>query len=338
MEEPFTSLSKAVSEKLREKSQPEWMEPMLATLSQEHFSDPDWLYERKLDGERCLVFRKGDDVRLMSRNRQTINTQYPELAEAVAALEQSRIIADGEIVAFDENGISSFERLQGRINLSSEEEARASDVKVYLYLFDLLYLRDYDTTQLPLCARKQLLEQAFAHSDTDLIRFVLHRVEEGEKYYEEACEKGWEGLIAKDGDSAYVHSRSRKWLKFKCVHQQELVIGGYTDPQGERIGFGALLLGYYEGDELRYAGKVGTGFDDETLRNLHDRLSSLERKTPPFAGEELPEEGVHWVTPKLVAEIGFEEWTRHNKLRHPRYLGLRRDKPAEDVVKEERDD
>lgn len=335
MEEPFTSLSKAVREILREKPQPEWQEPMLATLSHDQFSDPDWLYERKLDGERCLIFREGEDVRLMSRNRQKINTQYPELAEAVAALAESHFIADGEIVAFDESGISSFERLQGRINLSSEEEARASDVKVYLYLFDLLHLRDYDTTQLPLRARKKLLEQAFPYSDTDLIRFVPHRVEEGEKYYEEACGKGWEGLIAKDGDGAYVHSRSRKWLKFKCVHQQELVIGGYTEPQGERIGFGALLLGYYEDDELRYAGKVGTGFDDETLHDLHDRLSSLERKTPPFAGEKLPEDGVHWVTPNLVAEIGFEEWTRHNKLRHPRYLGLRRDKPAEDVVKEE---
>lgn len=335
MEEPLAGLPTSAREQLVEKEQPAWMEPMLATLTHEHFSDPGWLYERKLDGERCLIFRNGDEVRLMSRNRQTLNTQYPELAEAVAALEEENFIADGEIVAFDEEGISSFERLQGRINLSSEEEARASEVDVYLYLFDLLYLRRYDTTQAPLRQRKHLLEQAFSFSDFDLIRYIPHRVEEGEKYLEEACEKGWEGLIAKDGDSVYIHSRSRKWLKFKCKHQQELVIGGYTDPQGERIGFGALLLGYYEGEKLRYAGKVGTGFDDETLRNLHDRLSELERKTPPYADEEdLPEDGVHWVTPKLVAEIGFEEWTKHNKLRHPRYLGLRRDKPAEDVVKE----
>jgi DNA ligase D-like protein (predicted ligase) len=310
------------------------MEPMLATLSHEHFSDPEWLYERKLDGERCLVFRNGDDVCLMSRNQEEINTQYPELAEAIAAMDEEHFIADGEIVAFDENGISSFERLQGRINLSTEKEARESDVDVYLYLFDILYLRGYDTTQVPLRQRKKLLEQAFSFSKADLVCFVPHRVEEGVKYYEEACDKGWEGVIAKDGNSAYVHSRSRKWLKFKCVHQQELVVGGYTDPQGERIGFGALLLGYYEDDKLRYAGKVGTGFDDETLRDLHDRLTSLERKTPPFDDADLPDDGVHWVTPKLVAEIGFEEWTKHNKLRHPRYLGLRRDKPAGDVVKE----
>jgi DNA ligase D-like protein (predicted ligase) len=332
--ELFSDLPEAARKKLKKAAQPEWMEPMLATLSHEHFSDPEWLYERKLDGERCLVFRDGDQVRLMSRNQEKINIQYPELVEAAAKLGEERFIADGEIVAFDENDISSFERLQGRINLSSEEEARESEVDVYLYLFDILYLRDYDTTQLPLRQRKRLLKRAFSFSDADLIRFIPHRVEEGETFFEEACQKGWEGLIAKEGDSIYVHSRSRKWLKFKCKHQQELVIGGYTDPQGERIGFGALLLGYYEGDKLRYAGKVGTGFDDETLRRLHDRLSDLERETPAYDDEDLPEEGVHWVTPKLVAEIGFEEWTKHNKLRHPRYLGLRRDKPAEDVVKE----
>ena len=334
MEEPFTSLPESAREKLQEKDQPEWMEPMLATLTEEYFSNSDWLYERKLDGERCLVFRNGDDIRLMSRNQETINTQYPELAEAAAALGEDHFIADGEIVAFNEEGISSFERLQGRINLTSEEEARASEVDVYLYLFDILYLRRYETTEVPLRQRKRLLEQAFSYSESELIRFVPHRVEEGVKFHEEACEKGWEGVIAKDGTSAYVHGRSRKWLKFKCVNRQELVIGGYTDPEGERIGFGALLLGFYEDDKLRYAGKVGTGFDDETLRSLHDRLSGLERQTPPFDDEELPEAGVHWVTPKLVAEIGFEEWTKHDKLRHPRYLGLRRDKPAQEVVKE----
>jgi bifunctional non-homologous end joining protein LigD len=332
MEEPFNILPESAQEKLQKTSQPDWLEPMLATLTHERFSDPDWIYERKLDGERCLVFRNGDDVRLLSRNREEINTQYPELADGLAALGEEHFILDGEIVAFDPDGISSFERLQARLNLSSEDEARQSDVKVFLYLFDILYLRHYNTTRLPLRQRKQLLKQALSYSD--LIHFLPHRNEEGERFFEEACQKGCEGIIAEKADSTYKHSRSRKWLKFKCVAQEELVIGGYTEPHGERIGFGALLLGYYEEDKFRYAGKVGTGFDDETLRGLHKRLSSMERKTPPFDDRDLPEDEVHWVTPKLVAEIGFEEWTKHNKLRQPRYLGLRRDKPAEDVVKE----
>ena len=331
MEEPLASLAEEVQEKVQEKAQPEWVEPMLATLTHDHFSDPDWIYERKLDGERCLAFRDGEEVRLLSRNREEINTQYPELAEALAQMGEERFIVDGEIVAF-EDGVTSFERLQGRINLTSEEEARASDVDVYLYLFDILYLRRYGTTQVPLRQRKRLLKRTFSFSDP--IRFVTHRTEEGEAFFSEACAKGWEGIMAKKGDSTYEHGRSRKWLKFKCVRRQEFVIGGYTEPHGERIGFGALLLGYYEGDRLCYAGKVGTGFDNETLRTLHDRLSSLERKTPPFDEEGLPADEVHWVTPKLVAAIGFEEWTEENRLRQPRYLGLRHDKAAEDVVKE----
>ena len=177
------------------------------------------------------------------------------------------------------------------------------------------------------------MKRAFHYADP--LRYVTHRNEEGQSYFEEACSRGWEGIIAKDATSSYQHTRSQKWLKFKCVNQQELVIGGYTEPHCKRIRFGALLLGYYDRDDLQYAGKVGTGFDEETLRQLGDRLTSLERKTPPFAGNDLPDDEVHWVTPKLVAEIGFEEWTEDNRLRQPRYLGLRRDKDARDVVKEE---
>jgi DNA ligase D-like protein (predicted ligase) len=336
MQDPFDQLPASAKEQLQEAPLPEWLEPMLATLSHEHFSDPDWIYERKLDGERCLAFRDGDTVRLLSRNQQEINIQYPELVDALAEVEPQRFVVDGEIVAFDEDGISSFERLQSRLNLSSEEEARQSDVAVYFYLFDILYLDKAITTELPQISRKQLLKGAFSFSD--MIRFVAHQ-DEGERYFDEACEKGWEGIIAKKADGTYVHGRSRNWLKFKCVQQQELVIGGYTEPHGERIAFGALLMGYYDGDKLCYAGKVGTGFDDETLQDLHQRLSPLERKTPPFdEGEDLPKDEVHWVTPKLVAEIGFEEWTKHKKLRQPRYLGLRRDKPAEDVVRETPDE
>jgi ATP-dependent DNA ligase len=191
----------------------------------------------------------------------------------------------------------------------------------------------YDVTQVGLRDRKSLLKRAFSFEDP--LRWVPHRNTDGKAFFEEACQKGWEGIIAKQADSPYVHSRSKKWLKFKCVNRQEFVIGGYTDPQGERIGFGALLLGYYEGDDLIYAGKVGTGFDDQALRRLSDRLSSLQRDTPPFSEHDGPSGEAHWVKPKLVAQVGFEEWTEHGKLRQPRFQGLREDKEPEDVVKEE---
>ncbi|MEA3402377.1 MAG: non-homologous end-joining DNA ligase [Armatimonadota bacterium] len=311
---------------------PDWMDPMLATLSHEHFSDPDWLFERKLDGERVIAYRDGDDVRLMSRNRKRINDSYPEVEEAIAEQAPQRCILDGEVVAFDDENVSDFQRLQERMHVSSREEALHSDVRVYYYLFDCMYLDGYDITAVGLRGRKRLLRAAVSWDDP--LRWTQHRNEDGEEYLQEACHNGWEGLIAKHAGSEYVHSRSRKWLKFKCVHQQELVIGGYTDPKGERIGFGALLVGFYRDTELVYAGKVGTGFDDDTLRSLHQRLSSMERETSPFDIGDAGGKGVHFVTPTLVCEVAFTEWTEDDKLRHPRYLGLRRDKEPEDVHKE----
>jgi DNA ligase D-like protein (predicted ligase) len=305
---------------------------MLATLTDERFSSPDWIYERKLDGERCLVFRRKNRLHIRSRNQQDLNDTYPELVERLASQAPAHYIADGEIVAF-KGSVTSFSRLQGRIGIKDPAKARASGIKVYLYLFDLLYLDDSDLTALPLRARKKLLRRCFDFSGA--LRFTTHRNESGEDYFETACDKGWEGLIAKRADSTYVHIRSRDWLKFKCVHRQELVVGGYTDPGGSRIGFGALLLGYYENGELRYAGKVGTGFDDETLAKLGKRLASIENDDCPYA--ETPDEsgsGVHWVKPKLVAQIGFTEWTDEGRLRHPRFLGLRRDKKPESVKRE----
>jgi ATP-dependent DNA ligase len=166
------------------------------------------------------------------------------------------------------------------------------------------------------------------------LRLTEHRETEGEAYYREACEQHWEGIIAKNGDSAYASERSRQWLKFKCVNEQEFVIAGYTDPQGERIGFGALLAGYYERGKLKYAGKVGTGYDTGTLRRLGRQLASLQTGSKPFEADILPSSGVHWVKPKLVAQIGFTEWTGDGKLRHPRFLGLRDDKKPEEVTRE----
>lgn len=314
---------------------PRWIKPTLATLTTKRFSDPNWIDERKLDGERCITYREQDSVRLMSRNQKLLNDHYPDLEASLAQLVPQQFIVDGEIVAF--NGeVTSFSRLQQRMHIQDRKEAQKSAVDVYYYLFDLLYIDGFEITKLPLQRRKILLKRLFDYQDP--LRYMIHRTEDGEAYFKKACQQGWEGIIAKDGTSSFAHGRSRTWLKFKCVHQQEFVIGGFTKPHGSRIGFGALLLGYYENKKLRYAGKVGTGFDQETLQRLHKKLQSIKRETTPFSAEDLPSSEVYWVTPKLVAEIGFEEWTKDSKLRQPRYLGLREDKPAQKVVKEEADE
>jgi bifunctional non-homologous end joining protein LigD len=312
-------------------SQPSWAGPMLATLTDRRFSDPGWIFEPKFDGERCLAFRKGPQVRLMSRNRKPLNDHYPELAEALAAQPADDFVVDGEVVAFKDRR-SSFARLQRRMQLHDPEQARRTGVAVYLYLFDVLYAAGQDLTRLGVRQRKKVLRRLLAFRDP--LRFTPHRNADGEAYWREACRKGWEGVIAKRADAPYVHQRSGDWRKLKCVNQQEFVIGGYTDPKGSRQGFGALLLGYHEGGELVYAGKVGTGFDHERLADLRRRLVSLERDRPPFADGRLPRGGVHWVRPELVAQIGFSEWTGDGQLRHPRFLGLRDDKPAREVVRE----
>ena len=228
---------------------------------------------------------------------------------------------DGEVVAFA-GARTSFERLQQR---------GERPVAVFFYVFDLLHLAGHDTTALPLRARKALLRRALEFHGH--VRLTPHRNRDGEELFSEACRKGWEGLIAKRADSPYVHGRSRDWLKLKCSAEQELVIGGYTPPKGSRTDLGALLLGHYEDGRLRYAGKVGTGFTRATLRDLAARLAPLRQEQSPFA-DEVRERGASWVEPRLVAQIGFSEWTRDGRLRHPRFLGLRDDKAAEEVVRE----
>lgn len=332
MDKLLENLSEEIKEKLKKKKQPDWMSPMLAKLTHDVFSDENWIYERKLDGERCVIYKKEKQVNIMSRNKKNLNGTYPEIIEAFEKQNAQNFIVDGEMVAF-EGKITSFSELQKRMHLKNEKEIANHKTKVYFYIFDLMYLDGYDLTQLPLLERKKILQKLVKFEDP--IRFTSHRNENGEEYYKEACEKKWEGLIAKKADSTYAHSRSSNWLKFKCVNQQEFVIAGYTDPQGSRKGFGSLLIGFYEDDKLQYAGKVGTGYTDEILQDLHEKMSKLEvEKTPFEKNKDLPKKNVHWVKPKLVGEVGFTEWTNSNKLRHPRYLGLRRDKKAQDVVKE----
>ncbi len=326
------SLSDDEKKKLKKKKQPEFIKPMLATLTKEHFSDPEWIYERKLDGERCLAFKKQKKVRLMSRNEKEINASYPEIIEALEKADVENVVLDGEIVAFEGN-VTSFSRLQDRMNVKDPEEARATNVKIYYYIFDIPYAAGYDISNLPLESRKKILKQILSFSNP--LRFTRHRNEKGEEFLSEACKKGWEGLIAKKKGSGYSHTRSKNWLKFKCVKRQEFVIGGWTDPQGSRKGFGAILIGYYKNDAFMYAGKVGTGFDDKTLTQLKKRSETLSRKRCPFnEPDKIGEKDAHWIKPELVAQIGFTEWTDDGKLRHPRYRGLRRDKKPQDVIKE----
>jgi bifunctional non-homologous end joining protein LigD len=304
--------------------------PMKAVLVDAPFSDPGWLFERKLDGIRCGAIRRGGGVRLQSRTGEPLNPSYPELVEA---LEDGGpdAVADGEIVAF-RGGATSFSRLQWRMQIRDPERARRSRIAVYLYLFDLLELDGDDLRERPLRERKRALRRAVAFRGH--VRFTPHRVGDGEAYFRHACRRGWEGLIAKGADSPYVPGRSRHWLKIKCSRAQELVIGGWTEPKGSRQRLGAILVGYWADGKLRYAGKVGTGFDNATLEMLGDELERRERPDPPFAGGGLPR-AARWAEPELVAQVAFTEWTRDGRLRHPRFEGLRRDKPAAEVVREE---
>jgi len=327
----FETLDDEQKKRLKASPQPDWITPMLATLTKQCFSDSAWIFERKFDGERCLVFRKDDTIRLLSRNKKVLNTTYPELVEAFSTQEARNFIVDGEIVAL-EGDVTRFSRLQERLGITDQRKAEQSPIAVTIYLFDLLYFDGVDTTGLELRTRKSLLANALSYADP--IRYTRHRDEDGVACYDEACRKGWEGIIAKRAASRYVHQRSVDWLKFSCLNRQEFVIGGFTNPAGSRTGFGALLIGYYEGDLLRYAGRVGTGFNEQVLAILGEILALQEQKISPFADKRDRLKGEHWVSPEMVCEVAFNGWTESGKLRQPRFLGIRNDKDASRVVRE----
>jgi DNA ligase D-like protein (predicted ligase) len=310
-------------------------QPALATLSHERFWEPGWVYERKLDGQRCLAVRTGRGTRLYSRSGRDVTVAFPEIAEALEEQASTDFVIDGEVVAF-EGSRTSFEKLQPRIHVSSADRARRSGVPVYFYVFDVLRADGEDVRGEPMLDRKARLRELLTFEGP--IRYTPHRRKGGEEYFAEACRKGWEGLIAKRADAPYATGRTDRWLKFKCEAGQELVVVGWTDPEGSRVALGALLLAYWDrkdGDDLVYAGKVGTGFSQSVLRDLHARLTRIERdSTPCTRGSSIPRKAVHWAEPRLVAEVAFTEWTRDGQLRHPRYLGLRTDKKAADVVRE----
>jgi DNA ligase D-like protein (predicted ligase) len=307
---------------------------MLATLTDQLPTGGKWVYEPKLDGVRALIYVSGGSVRMYSRNRKLLNNAYPELVEALSHAVRGNAVLDGEVVAFDEErGITSFARLQQRMQLRDPVRARRSLVEVHLYLFDCMHYEGIDVTPLPLVERKAALKDVVSYDDP--IRLTRFRISGAAEMLRKACAKGEEGIIAKRTDSRYVSARSADWLKIKCVRRQELVIGGYSAPQGSRERLGALLVGHYDGNQLRYAGKVGTGYDRPTLELLHRRLAPLHRASSPFAAGPFPTRDIQWVTPKLVGEIGFSEWTSAGLLRHPRFIGLREDKSARDVRRED---
>jgi ATP-dependent DNA ligase len=282
---------------------PAWVEPMAATLTQERFTGPEWIFERKYDGIRVLAFKQGKQVRLLSRNQ--LPQHYPKVAEAIAGLPARDVILDGE-ASWDAGS------------------------KVAYHVFDIMWLDGRDLTALPLDDRRALLKEL-------PLKPPLGRVMplDDPRPWEHACSEGWEGVIAKRRDSRYEHRRSPYWLKMKCEATQELVVGGFTDPQGARVGLGALLVGYFDRDDFVFAGKIGTGFDTKLLLSLRAQLDTLEiAKTPFTKAKGLPRLRAHWVRPEIVVQVAFIEWTVHGKLRHPRLLGVRTDKPARGVVRE----
>lgn len=307
---------------------------MLATLEKTPFSDPDWLFEVKYDGVRVLASRRGGTVTLYARSGQVITNRYPEVVAALRALPVDDFVIDGEIVALDETGKPSFQRLQARMGLTrpGDVEQAMARVPATGIFFDCLALDGYDLRKLPLLERKaclQLLVPPLGQVQTS-----DHVVEHGEAFFEAAGEQRLEGIVAKRIRSAYAGGRSRDWLKVKCQRRQEFVIGGYTEPQGARGYFGALHVGLYDGWRLVYVSKVGTGFDQALLKSLWDRLQPLRRATAPFDAGAPRGRGHHWVEPRLVCEVRFTEWTADGGLRHPTFLGLRQDKRPEDCRRE----
>ena len=304
---------------------------MLATLTDRRDFGDDWLLERKFDGERCVAVKDGDEVRMESRTGKDLTGRYPEIVDAIVAQRAGRLVLDGEVVAFDGEQ-TSFSRLQQRLGVSHPSPSLVSAYPVAYCVFDLLEIDGEDITRNPLEERRKRLTKAIRKRSALQVSEAWR--DESERRFGDACRAGWEGLIAKRAAAPYVAGRSRDWLKLKCVWEQEFVIGGYTEPAGSRTDFGALLVGYYEDGELRYAGRVGTGYNAKTLRELGAQLRKLETGAPPFADVKPIPRGTHWTKPRLVAQIGFAEWTNDGRLRQPRYMGLRDDKRPKDVVRE----
>ena len=329
----------------KKSAMPPIIQPMLATLVDAPFSDPDWLFETKWDGIRAVCFLSHGKARFVSRNQNDLTGQYPELKDIAGFVDGRRAILDGEIVALDERGVSSFQLLQSRMGRKnkSEIERLVSRTRLAYYVFDLLYLDGFDLTRCALLDRKTRLEAILKSSGK--IRYSDHIIEHGKELYQEIARVPLEGIIAKRLDSLYIQKRSRDWLKVKTVQESEVVIGGYTEPRNSRNYFGALVVGLYDPAparggrvskpghaQLHYVGHTGGGFNQQTLAQVFKLLQPLQASESPFAEKIQTNEPVHWVKPELVAQVKFSEWTADRRLRHPVFLGLREDKRPEECV------
>ena len=300
----------------------------LAQLSEEVFANPEWLFEIKWDGERALAFIQDGEVEFRSRSGRNITPEYPELKSVVKQLNARKAIVDGEIVALDSEGRSDFTRIQPRFGVSNPPVSLQQKNPVTYYLFDLLYCDGFDLRNSPLEKRKELLQELLRPSDN--IRYSDHVVENGTELFEIAKERRLEGIIAKRRDSPYIGKRTSSWLKFKIVHDLDVVIGGWTEPRKSRDHFGALLMGMYFGKALKYIGSVGTGFDHAMLERTRKSLDSLAVAESPFDTTPLLREIAHWVKPELVARVKYGQWTKDKKLRQPVFLGFQEDRSASD--------
>lgn len=322
-------ISAAELEGAVKKAQPAALEPQLATLVDAPPTEGDWRYEVKFDGYRILARVKGKTVRLFTRNGHDWTAKLPSQRAALEALKLDDGWLDGEVIVFGDGEVPSFQRLQNAFDQHQTEDIR-------YFLFDLPFYGGYDLRQAPLRQRRELLQALLGKNQSPLIGFSGDVEAAPGEILESACKLQMEGVIGKRADSAYVSGRTRSWIKLKCKRRQEFVIGGYSEPQGSRTAFGALLLGVYEDSKLRYAGRVGTGFDADRLAAMHKQLSALEAKQPAYDDPPKGAEarGVHWVKPKLVAEVSFAEWTQGHAVRQAVFHGLRTDKPAAEIVRE----
>ncbi|HVT29526.1 MAG TPA: non-homologous end-joining DNA ligase, partial [Lacipirellulaceae bacterium] len=316
----------------RKKSFPQEFKPQLATLAGRAPTGDDWLHELKFDGYRILARIQNGKVKLVTRRGNDWTDRFAPVAEALEKLKIISAILDGEVVSLDAHGISNFQQLQNLMK-------RGDKKNLVYYVFDVPYLDGYDLTDAQLIDRKEMLARLILDANPrndGTVRYSDHIQGEGQKVLQQACRSAMEGIVAKRAGSSYHQYRSSDWLKIKCLKQQEMVIGGYTKPEGTRVGFGALLMGYYDDGDFIYAGKVGTGFTNDTLRQLTIELKKHRTEKSPFKNPPrgFKRRGVTWVKPKLVGEVEFSEWTSDGRLRQPSFQGLREDKPAEEVVRE----
>src|SRR5256714_8060680 len=307
---------------------PEIIHPMLATLVDEPFSDPEWVFETKWDGFRSICFLQKGEARLVSRNQIEMTPQYPELKTLGKQFHASKAIVDGEIVALDEHGMPRFQLLQNKMGIRSGNYGQRGTAQIVYYVFDLLYLDGFDLMLCPLVERKALLETILRPAA--FVKYSDHIASDGERFFKEIEKFRLEGMIAKSADSPYVEKRTSDWLKVKTVMRSEVVIGGYTQPRGSRSHFGALVVGLYRDNELHYVAHSGSGFNQQMLSKVSKLLQPLKTDKCPFVVKPKTNEPVQWVKPKLVAELKFSEWTADNRMRHPIFVGLREDKKPQD--------